>query len=129
LGVDFGKRRIGLAIAAGGLAEPLLIVDSAAAILKIAKICKEEKIEQIVLGLPLSSNGELGPMAKSAKSFGQKLGRATGLDIVFWDETLTSREALGKMTEAGRPQKKRRHLDDAAAALLLQEYLDAGSDE
>jgi putative Holliday junction resolvase len=109
LAVDFGEKRIGLAIAIGDLAEPLAIVDSASAVEQIAKICQQENSGEIVLGLPL----------------GQKLSEATGLKIIFWDEALTSEAALSKMVEAGRPQKKRRHLDDVVAALILQEYLDS----
>ena len=132
LGVDFGERRIGLAIAINNLAEPLSIIEVdppsprlRGAVQKIVKICQEEQIQEIVLGLPLNSEGQIGPAAKKVKEFGQSLGRETGLKIIFWDETLTSEEALSKMIEAGRPQKKRRRLDDVAAALILQEYLDS----
>ena len=128
LGVDFGEKRIGLAIALNDLAEPFSIIEVAdpdAAIGQIAKICQQEKIEEIVVGLPLDSEGRVGPSAKKAKNFGQKLGRETGLAMIFWDECLTSEEALAKMIEAGRRQKKRRRLDDVAAALILQEYLES----
>ena len=128
LGVDFGERHIGLAIAINGLAEPLSIVeveDLDAAAKKIVGVCQQEKIKEIVVGLPLDSEGRVGPAAKRAKRFGQKLGRETGLKIIFWDETLTSEEALSKMIEAGRRQKKRRKLDDISAAIIVQEYLDS----
>ncbi len=132
MGVDFGERRIGLAIAINNLAEPFSIIEVdppsprlRGAIQKIAEICQQEKIQEIVLGLPLDSEGRLGPAAKKAKSFGQKLGQETGLKIIFWDECLTSKEALAKMIEAGRRQKKRRRLDDVVAALILQEYLES----
>ena len=128
LGVDFGERHIGLAIAINGLAEPLSIVeveDLDAAAKKIVGVCQQEKIKEIVVGLPLDSEGRVGPAAIGAKRFGQKLGRETGLKIIFWDETLTSEEALSKMIEAGRRQKKRRKLDDISAAIILQEYLDS----
>lgn len=130
LGVDFGERRVGLAVTAGDLAEPLLIIEvdnQMVAVEKIKEICQREKIQEIVLGLPFDAEGQVGPAAKKAKNFGQKLVAATGLKVVFRDETLTSEEALAKMVEAGRPQKKRRHLDDVVAALILQEYLDSRS--
>ncbi len=130
LGVDFGERHIGLAVSINGLVAPFLIVevkDQISAIEKIVKICQREKIEEIVCGLPLDSEGKIGPAAKKAEEFGQKLGQETGLKIIFWDETLTSEEALAKMIEAGWRQKRRRKLDDISAAIILQEYLDSGS--
>ena len=120
LGVDFGEKRIGLAIAINDLAEPLSIIkvdDLDIAIEKIAGICQQEEIREIVLGLPSGS--------ERVKKFGQRLVEETGLKVVFWDETLTSEEALSKMIQAGKSQKKRRNLDDISAAIILQEYLDS----
>jgi len=120
LGIDFGERRIGLAVAEGGLAEPLSIIEvdnQTSAVEKIVRVCEQEKIGEIVLGLPRDS--------KRVKNFGQKLAKEAGLKVIFWDEVLTSEEALSKMIEAGRPQRKRRRLDDVSAALILQEYLDS----
>ncbi len=120
MGVDLGEKRVGLAITEGRLAEPLAIVEVEKPdllIKKIQEICQQEKIQKIVLGLPSGS--------AKVKKFGQKLAATTGLEVVFWDETLTSEEALTKMIQAGRPQRKRRHLDDVVAALILQEYLDS----
>jgi len=128
LGVDFGEKHIGLAVSINGLAEPFSIVEVDnldTAVKKIVGVCQQEKIKEIVVGLPLDSEGRAGPAAKKAREFGQKLGQETGLKIIFWDETLTSEEALAKMIEAGRRQKKRRKLDDIAAALILQEYLES----
>ena len=120
MGIDFGERRIGLAVAEGGLAEPLVIIEvdnQTSAIEEVVEVCQQEKIQKIVVGLPSGSS--------KVKKFGQKLAAATGLEVIFWDETLTSEEALSKMIEAGRPQRKRRHLDDVVAALILQECLDS----
>ena len=128
LGVDFGERRIGLAVAINNLAETFSIIEVNnldAAVDEIVEVCQQEKIQEIVVGLPLDSQGQIGPAAKKVKEFGQKLGRKTGLKIIFWDECLTSEEALAKMIESGRRQKKRRRLDDVAAALILQEYLES----
>lgn len=133
LGIDFGERRIGLAIAEHGLAEPLAIIEVSGppslklrrAVLQIVKICKQEEIQEIVLGLPLDSEGLVGPAAKKAKKFGQRLAKETGRKIIFWDETLTSEEALSKMIETGKGQKSRRRLDDISAAIILQEFLDS----
>jgi len=117
LGIDFGERRIGLAIAESGLAEPFSIIEVSDPLSQIVKICEQEKIQKIVLGLP--------PGSEKIKKFGRRLMEKTGLEVIFWDETLTSEEALTKMIQAGRPQRKRRRLDDISAALILQEYLDS----
>lgn len=125
--MDFGEKRIGLAIAVNDLAEPLSIIEVDnldTAIEQIAKICQQEEVKEIVLGLPLDSEGRVGPAAEKVEEFGQRLGEATMLKIIFWDEALTSEEALAKMIKSGRRQKKRRRLDDVVAALILQEYLE-----
>ena len=86
LGVDFGERRIGLAIAINNLAEPFSIIEVNnldAAVGKIAKVCQQEKIREIVVGLPLDSQGQVGPAAKKIKKFGQELSGATGLKVVL----------------------------------------------
>ncbi len=107
-------------MAESDLAEPLTIIEvdnQTRAIKDIAKTCSQEKIQEIVLGLPSGSD--------RVKKFGQALSDATGLKVIFWDETLTSEEALAKMIQAGRGRKKRRRLDAVSAALILQEYLDS----
>ena len=117
-----------MAIAEGGLAEPYSIIEVGSptdAVERITEVCQKEKIEEIVVGLPLDSEGLVGPSAKKAKSFGQRLGRETRLKIIFWDEALTSEEALAKMIQAGKGQKARRKLDDISAAVILQEYIDS----
>ncbi|MBI4100565.1 Holliday junction resolvase RuvX [Candidatus Microgenomates bacterium] len=120
LGVDYGERKIGLAISSGFLATPLGIEENTKNIgEKIKIICQREQIGKIVIGL------SEGKMAIRQKEFGQKLTKACEIPVEFWDETLTSKEALRKMIEAGVRQKKRRREDAAAAALILQSFLDA----
>ena len=120
LGIDFGLKKIGLAMSEGGIMDPLLVIEnSKEAFQKISSLCQEHEIEQIVVGLP---KGKLVPQIKE---FGEKLASLIKLPVVFQDETLTSKLAIAKMIEAGKGRMARREKEDAiAAALILQDYLE-----
>lgn len=120
LAIDFGLKKIGLAFSEGKLAEPLAVVkNQASAVETIAKICREHQIKKIVIGLPE------GKTAEQIRPFAQSLSRSTRLPVAYHDETLTTREAIAKMVEAGRGRRYRQDKEDAfAAALILQSYLD-----
>jgi putative Holliday junction resolvase len=115
LGVDWGEKRIGMAIARGNLAEPLGVVSSFE---ELAVIVRQEGIRQIILGLPE------GKFEARVRSWEKRIERELGVPVVLRLEVLTSRQALQKSIEAGKPKKSRRDLDAQAAALLLQEFLD-----
>ena len=123
LGIDFGLKKIGLALTEGYLAEPLevLIVKEKKekAIQKISSFCEEEKIDKIVIGLPESG------LVKKIKKFGEELKRITSLPVIYQPETLTTRDAFVKMKEAGLKRENRKKKEDAvAAALILQSWLE-----
>jgi len=120
LGIDFGLRKIGLALAKEGLAQPLGIIrNSPSSFPKIIRICQENKVEKIIVGLP---QGRLVP---EIKKFCLKLSEVCSLPIDFQDESLTTQTAIAKMVETGKKKKKRRRIEDAvAAACILQEYLE-----
>lgn len=130
LGIDFGERRIGVAISDSdqSFALPLATLDradDASAIREIAELARREEIGWIVVGEALRSDGSAGPAALRARAFAEKLARATGLVTETIDESLTSREADHRLAEAGVPAAKRKYKRDALAAqLLLQEALD-----
>lgn len=115
LGIDFGEKKIGLALATGPLAEPIGIIDIRNWELGIKRICQEQEIEKIILGI------SEGKMAEKTKKFAQELGEIIGLPIEFQDETLTTNEAVVKMREIGKRVKDE---DAISAALILQAYLD-----
>lgn len=128
LGIDWGERRIGVAFASGRTAAPLevLKIKSAdEALGKIVAVVDRLGAGKIVLGLPLNSEGRETAAAKSVREFGQKLEAMVNCEVVFWNEALTSREAVDRMIAAGRGQKDRRELDAASAAVILQDYLDS----
>lgn len=131
LAVDFGTRRIGLAIgeAGGGVVSPLKMLDArpeltqnARAILKVAD---EYAADAIVLGLPLNMDGTEGPQAKLSKSLVAAMGKLSNLPVHLHDERLTSHAADLKLLDRDltRKQKKARH-DSVAAQILLESFLE-----
>lgn len=121
LGIDFGLRHVGLALADGSLAEPLgeknySNLEELFNYLK--RLGDEQEIDKIIIGLPE------GKLAETVKKFGSDLTSLTNKEVIYQDETLSSQEAKNKLIEAGAPQVKRRLDHQAAAALILQEYLD-----
>lgn len=130
LGIDFGEKRIGLAISdpEGLMALPLLTFerrDDPRAARKIAAIARDEAVGLLVLGQPRGLDGALGEAAQRVARFGRRLTEATGLELVWVNESLTSREAAARLREAGfDPRKHPEKLDALAAQILLQEALD-----
>jgi len=116
LGIDWGEKRIGLAVSEGKFAEPYGAVSSFE---ELARVVKKEGIGRAVLGVPE------GKHEKRVRRFGERIGKELKIFVELRSEVLTSRQALQKMIEAGKPRKSRAQLDAAAAALLLQEYLDS----
>jgi len=129
--LDFGERRIGVAASdpLGLTAQPLAVIERASLaedIAKIGAIVQQRRAEKIVLGLPLNMNGTAGPQAKRVRRFASRLARELGLEIVLWDERLTTVEAESALIETGASREHRRRRRDAvAAAVILQDYLEA----
>lgn len=116
LGIDFGLKKIGLAISEGFLAEPFGVFKNKD---QLIKICQKQEIKKIIIGI------SEGKMAKKTRDFGSQLALQTGLPVEYQDETLTSEEAKKLMVKIGKPKEKRQKQGDAiAAALILQSYLD-----
>jgi putative Holliday junction resolvase len=121
LGIDFGERRIGVAVSAGRIAVPKTIIghtNRAADLDSIARVASEEAVTAIILGLPLAPDGGEGEQARLTRAFGRQLAERTGLPIVYQDERLSSSDAVSG-TRSARP------IDDLAAAAILQRYIDA----
>jgi putative holliday junction resolvase len=131
LGVDVGKVRVGVAVAdeLGLLAHPRAHVDGRdprRAVEALAALAREEQIELFVVGLPRSLRGEEGVSARRARRFAALLGARTGLPVEFHDEWLSTREARGKLRATGVDDRRaRERIDSAAAAVVLQAWLDA----
>ena len=96
----------------------------------IARLAKRFGVAGIVVGNPVHLSGEASPQAAKTQAFAAELGTLTGLAIHLWDERLTSREAHQILYEAGHArQQHRRVVDQVAATLILQSFLEAGKRE
>lgn len=129
--IDLGKARVGVAVADElGLmahARPFLDGKSRKALLAaLVELCREEKIERFLVGLPLEMNGDRGPAAERALEFAQQLADATGVEIEMIDERLSTVEASRRLRDRGvKARDQKRLVDGAAAAVILQSWLDA----
>lgn len=93
----------------------------------LARLARRFSVAGIVVGNPMHLSGELSPQAEKAQAFAAALGELTGLPIHLWDERLTTREAHRILYEAGRArQEHRRVVDQVAATLILQSFIDQG---
>ena len=119
LAIDYGTKRIGLAISHATLAEPLMVIEydqEAVALEKIAEICQEYQIKQLLIGL----SEQL--MADQTKQFAQHLAKAIDLPQFFFDETLSSHEVRQRFQERGKLMG-RKTIDHYAAAVFLEEWI------
>lgn len=119
LGIDYGKKRIGVAISdkEGRMAFPYIIVkNNAKKFSAIEKICGNEHILEIIVGLPKNLKGEETEMTKEIQEFGQRLYKKIGLKVIFQNEILSTKEAV-------RIQGRHPKIDASAAALILDSYL------
>ncbi|HEY7019746.1 MAG TPA: Holliday junction resolvase RuvX [Ktedonobacterales bacterium] len=131
LALDVGEKRIGVAVSdeTETLASPRTIIrraSTAAALEAVARLVAESGAEVVVVGLPVSFDGQLHGQARAVQAFAAKLRERIPQSVVFADETLSSVRAEEALRAAGvRPDRIRERLDAAAAAVILQDYLDA----
>jgi putative Holliday junction resolvase len=147
LGIDYGERRIGVAIAdADGLAaRPLATISvprddperaAGRAIARLVALVREHAAVELVVGLPIEASGVEGPMASAARTFAEELRQATGLPVALRDERLSSVVATSRLgrpprgRSGGAPSRAQREryrarVDREAAAVILQDELDA----
>ena len=132
MGLDIGDKRIGVALSDPGgiLASPFTIInrgDQKQDIGAIADIVNHNQVECIVVGLPRLMDGSVGRQAEKVKSFVQRLSSLIDVPLEFRDERLTTVSAKRLMREASaKKTRKKARYDAAAAAIILQGYLDEG---
>jgi len=139
VGVDLGERRIGIAVSdsARVLAQPHTVLERSGDVARdhraIASIVEEYEATVVVVGLPISLSGGHGPAASKATVESEILRSALGVPVVLHDERLTTVEATRRLREGATrarrsPTTKRRAIvDDLAAAVLLQAWIDEGT--
>lgn len=134
MGLDYGSKTVGVA-----MSDPLGITAQAVETIwrkdenKLRKTCarieeliSEYEVEWIVLGLPKHMNNDLGERAQKALAFGEMVKRRTGLEVVMWDERLTTVEAERTLIENNvRRENRKQYIDKIAAVFILQGYLDS----
>ncbi len=130
LSLDVGEKRIGVAICdeTRTLARPLLTLKRASKkedFAKLAALCREQQIEKIIVGLPKTLRNEEGPQAQRVRRYADELQATLNLPIDFWDERFSSVDAQERLAASSPRTRRKGEIDSAAAAIILQEYLDA----
>lgn len=131
LGIDYGSRRIGLALSdeTETVATPFRVIEYAdehAALSSVAEALRETAAALIVMGLPLNMNGTRGPAAEKVDAFVAKLKERVDIPIRLWDERMSTISAEQALISGGaRRQKRKQVVDKLAAQIMLQHYLDA----
>jgi len=129
LAVDPGEKRIGLAISdpTGTLARPLAVIQHDARVRdaeRIAELACAEAAGLIVVGWALDSQGEVGYRARKSRRLAEAIQAVTDIPIQMWDESGTTQAAIQNRIDLGVSRRKRAgHLDDLAASILLQDFL------
>jgi putative Holliday junction resolvase len=130
LALDPGERRTGVALsdALGWLATPLTVLQSRsreAELAAVVELVQTHGAKQIVVGYPRSLNGSIGPQARRVDKYVAQLRlRLPEVPVILWDERLSTAEAERLIHETGQ-RVQRERIDAAAAAVILQDYLDA----
>ena len=134
LGLDYGTKTVGVALSdeLHITAQPLETITRKDAnklrktYARIEELVKEYNVEKIVLGLPKNMNNTVGERAEKALEFGEMLKKRTGLEIIMWDERLTTVASEKVLMESGvRRENRKKVIDQIAASMILQGYLDS----
>ncbi|HTT76286.1 MAG TPA: Holliday junction resolvase RuvX [Candidatus Binataceae bacterium] len=128
--LDFGKRRIGLAVAYGedGVVIPIEALERKSLARDLARIVArlaELEVSRVIVGSPLNMDGTEGPQARAAARFANQLHAASGLAVELFDERLSSFEARERLRESGG-RRPRGGIDAIAAAIILESWLARG---
>lgn len=130
LALDVGDRRIGVAVSdpTATIASPLTAIQRVSErrdLQIIAELVAQHEAERVVIGLPRTLRGELGPQAQKVMRFGQHLADLLAVPVVYWDERHSTTDAERIVRARGRGRPPRGALDQVAAAVILQNYLNA----
>lgn len=131
MGLDVGTKTVGVAVSdeLELTAQPVTTVRRTSTredLLALERLVRERQVTQLVVGLPLHMSGEEGERAAASRKLGDALSAATGVPVLYWDERLTTVAAQRALLESDVSRKKRKEVvDQVAAVLILQGWLDA----
>ncbi len=134
MALDVGGRRIGVALSdpTRVLASPLTTLRAeprARVLAEIAALAQRHEVSDVVVGLPLTLSGEIGPQARLVQEFAKELAQALPVPVHLFDERLTTVAAERMMVDLGmRPEQRKARIDEVAASIILQDFLDASRD-
>ena len=133
LGLDYGSVTVGVAVSDALLitAQPVEVIKRKSetklrqTLARLEEIIAEYEVDKIVLGYPKNMNNTLGERVERTEEFKEKLEKRTGLEVVLWDERLTTVSAMEVLKEGGvRRENRKAYVDKIAAVFILQGYLD-----
>lgn len=130
LGIDYGSKRVGIAVSDEDrkysfMRETIINISLESLVNEIKEVCVSEKVEKIVMGLPLDQNGNIGPKAKEVTEFARYLHNQLKIEVILEDERFTSIMAKQLFREAGKKLKKEKiNIDKQSAQIILQSFLD-----
>lgn len=131
LAIDHGSKRMGIALSdeTATIAQPLEFIPAepfADFLARLKQLLAEKQVDQILVGMPRNMDGSYGPAALKVQEFVAVLKETIAIPIKTWDERLTSAQANRMLIQADvRRDKRKQRVDAAAAAILLQSYLDS----
>ena len=134
MGLDYGTKTVGVAIsdALGFTAQGIETIQRKEenklrrTLARIEELVSEYEVEKIVLGFPKHMNNDIGERAEKSLEFRDMLARRTGLEVIMWDERLTTVEAERTLIESNvRRENRKKYIDKIAAIFILQGYLDS----
>ena len=132
--LDYGSKTVGVAVSdlLGMTAQPVETITRKdenklrKTCARIEELIKEYEVGKIVLGLPKHMNDDIGDRAEKSIAFGEMLKRRTGLEVIMWDERLTTVEAEQTLIECNvRREDRKKYIDQIAAVFILQGYMDS----
>ena len=134
MGLDYGTKTVGIAIsdALGLTAQGIETIQRKEenklrrTLARIEELVSEYEVEKIVLGFPKHMNNDIGERAEKSLEFRDMLARRTGLEVIMWDERLTTVEAERTLIESNvRRENRKKYIDKIAALFILQGYLES----
>ncbi len=134
LGLDYGSVTVGVAVSDALLitAQPVEVIKRKSetklrqTLARLEEIIAEYEVDKIVLGYPKNMNNTLGERVERTEEFKEKLEKRTGLEVILWDERLTTVSAMEVLKEGGvRRENRKAYVDKIAAVFILQGYLDS----